>query len=158
VSRVKEQLTRAWIKSARCARAVTLGDCQAVARRFEGYLRADKSVVTLKVSGGTETAMSGDDTGLPLADVIEELRRELVEAASRGEGQPVRFRLLPVEIELQVVVSREVGAKGGVKFWVVNAGGKLATSNTLTHTLKVSLEPHSQAGGELLVSGLGTRG
>lgn len=101
--------------------------------------------------------MSIADTALPLATVIEDLRRELIAAVRQGENEPVRFRLRPVEIELQVAVERAAEGEAGAKFWVLNFGGKASASNTVTHTIKLSLEPVGSTGGELLVSGLGSR-
>ena len=101
--------------------------------------------------------MSIADTALPLATVIEDLRRELVIAMRKGEGEAVRFRLRPIEIELQVAVERGVEANAGAKFWVLDFGGKASAGDTVTHTIKLSLEPVGTGGGELLVSGLGTR-
>jgi len=95
---------------------------------------------------------------LPLARVVEDLRRELLEAIRLGEGQALRFKLKPFEVEFQVAVTREAGAEGGVRFWVVNLGAKGSITNEVTHTLKLTLEPvYGDAAGEVLVGGEGRR-
>ena len=43
---------------------------------------------------------------IPLADVIRELRRELLTAMKAGEGQRLRFEVQDLEIEMQVVVTK----------------------------------------------------
>ncbi len=82
-----------------------------------------------------------------LAKVVEELREELIEAMVVGAGQPVRFDLEEVKLEAQVVVTRELGGKGSVKFWVLNAeaAGKEDVSRLQKVTL--SLKPRRASGG-----------
>ena len=78
---------------------------------------------------------------VPLAAAIEALRGELLAALKAGEGKEVRFALGPVELEFQVEVSRDVGADGAVKFWVVAMGAKGSPSSSATHTVRLSLSP-----------------
>jgi hypothetical protein len=89
--------------------------------------------------------------GMPLAAVVESLRAELTKALAKGEGEEVRFRLGPVELEFQVQVSGEVGAEAGVKFWVVAVGGSASQSSASTHTLRLVLHPTDRGGGDLTV-------
>lgn len=99
--------------------------------------------------------MSGTSR-IPLADAIEDLRAELLRAATAGVGQPLQFRLKPVELEIKLVIKREAEAKGGIKFYVLDfsGGGKLADETT--HTLKLVLEPVGQDGQtEFLISETG---
>ena len=78
---------------------------------------------------------------VPLAAAIEALRTELLAALEKGKDAEVRFALGPVEMEIQVQISNEVGADGGVKFWVVSLGGKASQTSAATHTLRVNLTP-----------------
>jgi hypothetical protein len=92
--------------------------------------------------------------GIPLAQMIQELRRELQasERASAHEG--LRFKVEGVELELQVGVSREAEGEGGIKFWVVNLGGRYKQGREDVHTFKLKLLPVSGSPqGELLVTG-----
>jgi hypothetical protein len=93
----------------------------------------------------------GEVPGMPLAAVVESLRAELSTAMAKGEGEQVRFRLGPVELEFQVQVSGEVGAEAGVKFWVVSVGGSATRSSASTHTIKLVLHPTGSGGGDVTV-------
>jgi Trypsin-co-occurring domain 2 len=89
---------------------------------------------------------------IPLAAAIRALRRELVEAVHEGEGEEVRFALGPVELDLQITLSREAGAEGKIAFWVVALGGKGMRTSTTTHTLHLKLSPvRSDLSGPLIV-------
>jgi hypothetical protein len=90
--------------------------------------------------------------GMPLAAVVESLRVELATALAQGEGEQVRFRLGPVELEFQVQVSGEVGTEAGVKFWVVSVGGSASRTSASTHTIKLVLHPTGVDGGDVTIS------
>lgn len=61
------------------------------------------------------------DAAVGLADAIRALREELISAISEGEGGPVHFRLAPIELSLQVAVTK--GAQGKIGWHVV--GGRI---------------------------------
>jgi hypothetical protein len=97
-----------------------------------------------------------DDARIPLARAIEDLRSELLLAVASGRDQPLQFRLKPIELELKLAVTREVGANAGVKFWVLDIGAKGTIGDAMTHTLKLVLEPVGKDGkSEFLVSQTG---
>ena len=97
-----------------------------------------------------------DETRIPLAQAIEDLRAELLIALADGKDQPLQFRLKPVELELKLAVTREAGANAGVKFWVLDFGAKGTVGDAATHTLKLVLEPVGRDGKtEFLVSDVG---
>ncbi|MEJ8640596.1 trypco2 family protein [Streptomyces sp. MS1.HAVA.3] len=60
------------------------------------------------------------------AETIKALRGELAQAMADGGGQPVRLRVQSVKLDVQVAVTASAEAQGGVKFWVLSAGGKAA--------------------------------
>ena len=70
-----------------------------------------------------------DDGRVPSSDAISSLRAELMEAMRESRGEELRFALGPVELEFQLVATIEVGAGGGVRFWVVNADAKGVASD-----------------------------
>jgi hypothetical protein len=76
-----------------------------------------------------------------LAQVIHQLRQELSAAIREGEGEELRFELGPVELELAIAVSEEVGP---VRFWVVElcVHGKAASHSTQRITL--TLDPRQR--------------
>ena len=94
------------------------------------------------------------DDCIPLAAAISNLRAELVRAMEDGANQVVRFRLKPIELELNLAISHDAEAKGGVKFWVIDAGASGKYSNAMTQKLKLTLEAFG-ADGEFLVSSTG---
>ncbi|MFO1036166.1 MAG: trypco2 family protein [Geminicoccaceae bacterium] len=89
---------------------------------------------------------------IPLAEAIKDLRAELLEAMREGADKGLRFRLKPVELELNLSMSREGGAGGKVKFWVVELGADGKLQQATTHRLKLILEPRGPGGKEVDVS------
>jgi len=77
------------------------------------------------------------DIGVGLAAAIAALREELLAAMDAGADAPMRFRLTPVELSLQVAVSKE--GQGKIGWTVLGVGGSLSSQNT--QTLKLRLEP-----------------
>ena len=76
-----------------------------------------------------------------VADAIQEIRQELTSAMAQGEGQSLRFKPGPVELELQLEISREVGGSGGIKWLVVSANAEGKVTRASTHTVKLTLQP-----------------
>ena len=72
-----------------------------------------------------------------LAEAIAALREELLAAMDEGQDAPMRFRLAPVELSLQVAVTKEAGGKIG--WHVLGLGGSF--SSAVTQTLGLHLEP-----------------
>lgn len=72
-----------------------------------------------------------------LGDAIEGLRSALSEAIERGEGAGMHFRLAPVELTLQAVLTKEGSGKVGWK--VLEVGGSVQSATT--QTLKLCLDP-----------------
>jgi len=86
------------------------------------------------------------DKGLiPLADAIQELRSELFTAFQEGQDQRLKFEVSSIELELNVVVTREGSGSAKASFKLLgigveaNAGGKL--SDAVTQKIKLSLTP-----------------
>jgi hypothetical protein len=78
---------------------------------------------------------------IELAAVISQLRDELGEAMSEGEGDRLRFGLGPIELSLTLTVSRETTPGAKVRFWVVEAGGEARFSRESLQELKLVLTP-----------------
>lgn len=76
-----------------------------------------------------------------LAEVIGQLRAELTEAMRAGEGADLRFELGAVELELTVVVDKEVKPGAKVRFWVVELGADATASSGATQRIKLVLDP-----------------
>ena len=86
----------------------------------------------------------GDET-FPLRDVIRGLRDEIAQAALDGAGNAISFALGPIELEFNVVATREGGGGGGIKFAVLGIGANVDASakvaNERTQKVKFTLTP-----------------
>lgn len=84
--------------------------------------------------------------GIPLAEMIQTLRRELSASMATARSEELRFRVEDVQLELQVTVSREGEGGGKVRFLVIefDAGGKV--SRTDVHTFRLTLKPVTASG------------
>lgn len=83
---------------------------------------------------------------IPLAKVIAALRAELQEAQSEGAGEALRFEVGDVELELQVVVTAEVAAKGGLKVHIFSIGGSAKYKQAETQKVKLKLSAKTNGG------------
>lgn len=95
--------------------------------------------------------------GLP--EAIESLRADLSQAWSDGQRRRVRFRVEPVELTVQVALTRSVNGTAGVKWYVLTFGAGKAKETVATQTLKLRLTPvlsddegNELPGAELLIS------
>ena len=84
---------------------------------------------------------------LELAALVQELRAELEHAIGAAEGADLQFGLREVEIELQVVAESKSTDKGGVKFWVLEAGMEEEASRSSVQTIRLTLDPRLANGG-----------
>lgn len=78
---------------------------------------------------------------IELAQVIRELRAELAQAQHAADGEALRLELGPIELELTLAVSREGGANGKVRFWVLEVGADGRTSGSSMQRVKLTLSP-----------------
>lgn len=73
--------------------------------------------------GGMDKAVVG------LADAIEALRGELMTAAAAGEDQVMRFSIEPVELTVQVAVTKDANGKIGWAIFEAGAGYENVTTD-----------------------------
>src|SRR4051812_7620242 len=78
---------------------------------------------------------------LELAATVRALREEIEEAQAAARGESITFTLQRVELEAQVQVSREKEGRGGVKFYVVEAGGAATRTDATMQRVTLSLVP-----------------
>lgn len=82
---------------------------------------------------------------LPLAEVLADLRAELVKASEQGAGAGLRFEVGPVEVELAVTVTRQADAKGSASFkvlgWGVEGGASGSRGHENVHRIMLTLTP-----------------
>ena len=86
-----------------------------------------------------EDAADGGWVGLP--EAIESLRADLAEAWWDSRRHRVRFRVEPVELTVQVGVTRTGKGSAGVKWYVLTLGGERSKEVATTQTLKLRLIP-----------------
>ena len=91
---------------------------------------------------------------IELADAIANLRGQLQAAIKEGDGKDLRFEVKDIDVELKCCVKKAAEVNGGVKFWVINAGGKGTVSNEFVQTVKLKLGPVREDGGNVLLSGV----
>lgn len=78
---------------------------------------------------------------LKLSEMIEALRVELAVAAKAGDGQELRFEVGPIDLEVEIAVTKTITGGAGVEFWVVKAGADRERADAVTHRVKVTLHP-----------------
>jgi hypothetical protein len=88
------------------------------------------------------------DALIPLTDTIAQLREALITAQAQGTDAPLRFEIQDIELELNVVTTKEAGGGGGVKFWVYNADAQVKASDARTQRVKLKLRPVNAEGEE----------
>jgi hypothetical protein len=71
-----------------------------------------------------------------LKETLEALRIEISKSILLSEGKEIRFEMGEIELEMQVVIEKSKDVKGGVKFWVVEMGGGMATKDSITHKIR----------------------
>ncbi|MEU3465792.1 trypco2 family protein [Streptomyces sp. NPDC006733] len=84
---------------------------------------------------------------IELAEMIEQLRRELTTAVAAGQGEELRFELGPVELEAAVSLERSGTAGTKIRFWVAEAGAEGRVADTATHRIKLTLDPRLSSTG-----------
>jgi hypothetical protein len=84
---------------------------------------------------------AADGGWVDLPDAIEALRRDLAAAWWDGRHHRVRFRVEPVELTVQVAVTRSGKGSAGVKWHVLTLGGERSRETATTQTLTLRLEP-----------------
>ena len=83
---------------------------------------------------------------IELAEMLAELRAQLLSAQGEGAGQDLKFEVSDVELEVQLETTKKADGKGGVKFWVYNAEAGVSGSEGMTHRLKLKLKPTGPTG------------
>lgn len=82
-----------------------------------------------------------DESKAGLAETIESLRRELTLALNQRPESGIVFELGDAEVELQLAVTKEAGAEGGVRLGVLSLGAKGTSASEATHRVLLHLAP-----------------
>lgn len=78
---------------------------------------------------------------IALAEVVQAIRQELVEAIEQAADSDVRFIATRVDLEFKVGVQRMTTGRGGIRFWVLELGGGATRATEEVQTVQLSLEP-----------------
>ncbi|MFI8437196.1 trypco2 family protein [Streptomyces sp. NPDC079020] len=89
-----------------------------------------------------------DFDGIELADAVESIRNQLVEAATRATGLPLAFAVGDIQMEFTLELRKEAKAGGRVKAWVVEAGADASRATGRTHKVSLTLTPRNAVTGE----------
>src|SRR5437016_6732312 len=76
-----------------------------------------------------------------LMETIEALRAELSAAVAAGADQEIQFPVGSVQLEFQVGVTKDIDAKAGVQFWVIELGAESGYAQETIQKVVVNLEP-----------------
>ena len=74
-----------------------------------------------------------------LVEAIEAVRAELTRAVAESADQDIQFPVDKVDLEFHVGVTRSADASGGIRFWVIELGGRASHESESVQTVKVSL-------------------
>lgn len=74
-----------------------------------------------------------------LVEAIEAVRAELTQAVENNADKEIQFPVDKVDLEFHVGVTRGADATGGIRFWVIELGGRAKYESESVHTVKVSL-------------------
>lgn len=85
--------------------------------------------------------MAKQESTIPLAKIVDELRAELITLRDSAEGKGFKFNLDEVEVELKVGVTYEGGGKIAFKCWIYEAEGGASVNRETVQTVKLKLSP-----------------
>lgn len=80
---------------------------------------------------------------IPLAAAISSLRQELLMAWNGADGSPLRFRVAPVELTLEVAVTQTGTGSAGINWWLIDANAEVTKERAVTQSIKLTLDPVS---------------
>ncbi|MGW4239628.1 trypco2 family protein [Streptomyces sp. NPDC004749] len=88
--------------------------------------------------------MANDDhdfDGIELADAIQSVRDQLLDAATRATDRPLSFEVGDIQMEFTLELRKEVKGGAKVKAWVVEAGADGTRATGRTHKVAFTLTP-----------------
>lgn len=85
-----------------------------------------------------------------LKETLDALRLELAAAAKEAQEQEIQFPISSIQLEFQVGVTKDMEAKGGVKFWVLELGASGSYANESVQKVTLNLEAPVDAEGRPL--------
>jgi hypothetical protein len=92
---------------------------------------------------------------IALSEFISEIRSELEDATSDGNGHDLRFELGPIEIEASVTAVKDATPGAKVRLWIVDVGVDVKLSSSAVQRVKLQLNPvrTTSPNGKALIAG-----
>jgi hypothetical protein len=87
-----------------------------------------------------------------LADAVSAIRSQLEDAMERGQGEKVRFRTGPVEMEFAVDVRKDAEARAKVMVLPWGAEAKGGYTAGSTSRVRITLQPVDDTGDDLTIN------
>jgi hypothetical protein len=84
---------------------------------------------------------------LPLAEVVVALQTELLRAQKAASDTGIRFPVAGAQLEFHVALRKAADVHTGVKFWVIEAGGKAELASEEIQKVSITLGPPSDESG-----------
>jgi hypothetical protein len=84
---------------------------------------------------------AGKMASIGLKEAVEALRAELNASILAAGNESLRFEVGQITMEFQVGIERTSEGSGGIKFWVVELGGKVGDKSTEIHKVTIPLQP-----------------
>jgi hypothetical protein len=81
-----------------------------------------------------------------LSEMVLALRQELLTAQREGEAKDLKFKVEDIDLEVEVMTTKEGSGKGSIKFWVCDAEANASFSQAKTHRLTLRLKPLGKNG------------
>ena len=89
--------------------------------------------------------MSEEEKGrLELAEMIKGLRAQLAEAQREGEDKDIRFTVEDVELELQITAEKQASGGISAKFYVLTSKLDGSKTDRISQKLKLKLKTHTE--------------
>jgi Trypsin-co-occurring domain 2 len=98
-------------------------------------------LVTVHLSEVAMPSVEDDNSRAELSDAIEALRNALARAWYDGRQRRVRFKIEPIELTIQVGVTKTGKGSAGIVWHVLTLGGERSREAATTQTLKLRLAP-----------------
>ncbi|TJZ50360.1 hypothetical protein FCH28_24110 [Streptomyces piniterrae] len=93
-----------------------------------------------------------DEAWVGLADAVRGVRAELAAAQADGAGQELGFEVGQIELEFAVDIRKEGSGQAGAKVYVLSLGAKGSVAQSVTHRMKVVLNPQDRQGNSPRIS------
>ena len=96
----------------------------------------------------SDAQSSDEESGLPLAEAVRQLRAELLAATEEGEAHGLKFTVESIDLELNLVLDTRSKYDGRLALWKVSAGGGREKGRQETHRMILKLKPQRTDGEE----------